>query len=137
MAGIRFDGFAMKVILWILNLADFVSHGLMTSQNGYRHTYRLLTVVTFRTQRVPSSPSSTVFSIIPCYSFPVFRLQRYSHCKCCECCESHCASCSLMSDRLTRLFPVLSFSLRECNTSAQDLPLADTSAGLGISTVTT
>ena len=63
MAGIRFDGFAMKVILWILNLADFVSHGLMTSQNGYRHTYRLLTVVTFRTQRVPSSPSSTVFSI--------------------------------------------------------------------------
>ena len=73
MAGIRFDGFAMKVILWIVNLADFVSHGLMTSQNGYRHTYRLLTVVTFRTQRVPSSPSSTVFSIIPCYSFPVFR----------------------------------------------------------------
>ena len=36
--GIKFDGIAMKVILWVLNLADFVSHGLMTSQNGYHRT---------------------------------------------------------------------------------------------------
>ena len=69
MPGIRFDGFAMKVILWVLNLADFVSHGLMMSQNGYRHTYQLLTVVTFRTQRVPNSPSSTVLCLAILYLF--------------------------------------------------------------------
>ena len=66
----------MKGIWQVINLADFKFHWLMTSQNGYRHTYKvslLVVVSNFGHSKVPSSLSRNLFGIV-CSSFcPVLR----------------------------------------------------------------
>ena len=75
--GIKFRGSVMKGIWRILNLANFESHGLMTSQNGYRHTIlnvSLLAIVSnFGHSKVPSSPSRNLFGIVHSSHCPVLR----------------------------------------------------------------
>ena len=53
-------------------MADFVSQGLVTSQNGYRHAYGdlLTTVLAFVHSKVSSNPSRTILVVY----LPIFVL---------------------------------------------------------------
>ena len=109
LVGLNFDGFQVP---WTDDVTNWLP--------SYLTWAFLLLFPMFGHSKVPSSPSRTVFDIVPSYSSPVFR-GMYSRSNV-RSQEITCAS--------VYLFCLLRWE-RECNTSSQVLPSADTSAGQG------